>query len=59
MKVKEMVEILSQFPDNEIVTVIYPEDNYGEESGVIIDEVTYIKSSSKDNAKNGVFIRLG
>ncbi len=59
MKVKEIVEILSQFPDNEIVAVIYPEDNYGEECGASIDEITYIKSSSKDNAKNGVFIRLG
>lgn len=57
MKVKDMLSILSEFPAEEDVTVIYPEDHYGEELGVIIDEIAYLKSSSK--GKNGVFIRLG
>lgn len=56
MKVKDMIAILSEFPEDEDITVIYPEDHYGEDIGVIIDEITYLKSSSK--GKNGVFIRL-
>lgn len=59
MKVKDMLAILSEFPADEEITILYPEDHYGEEGGIIIDEVTYLKSSSKSEAKNGVFIRLG
>ena len=41
------------------VSIIYPEDCYGEESGVRIDEIMYLKSSSADSKKNGVFIKIG
>lgn len=57
MKVKDMLAILSEFPADEEILVIYPEDHYGEDSGVSIDEITYLKSS--DSRINGVFIRLG
>lgn len=57
MKVKDMLAILSEFPADEEISVIYPEDHYGEDNGVDIDEVTYLKSS--DSRINGVFIRLG
>lgn len=56
MKVKEMLEILSELPAEEDVAVIYPEDHYGEDMGVEIEEITYIKSSGK--RRNGVFIRM-
>lgn len=59
MKVGEMIEILGDFPGDEIVTVIYPEDHCDDELGVAIDEVIYLQSVSKDRRKSGVFIRLG
>lgn len=57
MKVKDMLAILSELPADEEILVIYPEDHYGEDSGVVIDEVAYLKSSN--SRINGVFIRLG
>lgn len=56
MKVKDMIATLSEFPEDEDITVLYPGYHYGEDVGVNIDEVAYLESSSKD--KNGVFIRL-
>lgn len=58
MTVKEMVDILNTFPCDTEVAVIYPDDIYGEEGGVLIDEITYLTSTSRERAKNGVFIRL-
>lgn len=58
MTVKEMVDILNTFPCDTEVAVIYPDDIYGEEGGVSIDEITYLTSTSRERAKNGVFIRL-
>lgn len=57
MKVRDMLAILNEFPADEEILVIYPEDHYGEDNGVVIDEVAYLKSS--DSRINGVFIRLG
>lgn len=57
MKVKDMLAILSEFPADEEISVIYPEDHYGEDNGVDIDEVTYLKSSN--SRVSGVFMRLG
>ena len=51
MKVKEMLEILNSVPEEANVSIIYPEDCYGEESGVRIDEIMYLKSSSEDSKK--------
>ena len=59
MKVKEMLEILNSVPEEANVSIIYPEDCYVEESGVRIDEIMYLKSSSADSKKNGVFIKIG
>ena len=59
MKVKEMLEILNSVPEEANVSIIYPEDYYGEESGVHVDEIMYLKSSSADIKKNGVFIKIG
>ncbi len=56
MTVKEMVDILNTFPCDTEVAVIYPDDIYGEEGGVPIDEITYLTSTSRERAKNGVFI---
>lgn len=58
MTVKEMVDILNTFPCDTEVAVIYPDDIYGEEGGVPIDEITYLTNTSRERAKNGVFIRL-
>lgn len=58
MTVKEMVDILNTFPCDTEVAVIYPDDIYDEEGGVPIDEITYLTSTSRERAKNGVFIRL-
>lgn len=59
MKVGEMIEILGDFPDDEVVTVIYPEDHCDDDMGVSIDEIIYTKRASTDKVKAGVFIRLG
>ena len=59
MKVKEMLEILNSVPEEANVSIIYPEDYYGEESGVRVDEIMYLKSSSADSKKIGVFIKIG
>lgn len=57
MTVHEIINILSKFPDDEEVSVLYLEDNYGVDVGVAIDEVAYIAGTK--NVKNGVYIKLG
>lgn len=57
MTVAEFKKILEKFPEDEDVTVIYPEENYGDEVGVCIDEVAYITGTK--NVRNGVYIKLG
>lgn len=57
MTVHEMITILNKFPEDEELTVIYPEDNYGTDVGVTIDEVAYITGTK--TVKNGVYIKLG
>ena len=53
----EVINVLSKFPDDEEVSVLYPEDNYGDDAGVAIDEVAYITGTK--NVRNGVYIKLG
>ena len=57
MTVHEIINVLSKFPDDEEISVLYPEDNYGDDVGVTIDEVAYIAGTK--NVKNGVYIKLG
>ena len=52
-----MKKVLERFPDDEEVSVLYPEDSYGDDVGVTIDEVAYITGTK--NVKNGVYIKLG
>lgn len=57
MTVNELKKCLEKFPDDEEVTVLYSEDNYGDDSGVIISEVAYITGTK--SVRGGVYIRLG
>ena len=57
MTVNELKKVLEKFPEDEEVTVLYPEDNYGDEVGVTIDEIAYITGTK--SVKNGVYIKLG
>ena len=57
MTVHEVINVLSKFPDDEEVTVLYHDDNYGDDVGVTIDEVAYITGTK--NVRNGVYIKLG
>lgn len=57
MTVREMITVLNKFPEDEEIAVLYPEDSYGEEIGVTIDEVAYITGTK--TVKNGVYIKLG
>lgn len=57
MTVAELKKVLEKFPEDEDVTVLYPEDNYGDEVGVTIDEVAYITGTK--SIRNGVYIKLG
>lgn len=57
MTVHEIVEVLSKFPTESDVEVLYPEDNYGVDAGVCIDEIAYITGTRK--VKDGVYIKLG
>lgn len=57
MTVKEMKDILKDVSDEEEIAVIYPEDGYGDDSGVTIDGVAYIIGTK--NVRGGVFIKLG
>ena len=57
MTVHEFINVLSKFPDDEEVSVLFQEDNYGDDVGVTIDEVAYITGTK--NVRNGVYIKLG
>lgn len=57
MTVNELKKVLEKFPEDEDVTVIYLEDNYGDEAGADIDEAAYITGTK--NVRNGVYIKLG
>lgn len=57
MTVNELKKVLEKFPEDEEVTVLYPEDNYGDDTGVTIDEVAYITGTK--SVRNGVYIKLG
>ena len=57
MIVQEMIKVLSKFPEDEEISVLYAEDNYGEDVGVMIEEVAYITGTK--NVRNGVYIKLG
>lgn len=57
MLVQELIKTLSQFPEDEEVFVLYPEDNYGIDVGITIDEVAYITGTK--SVKNGVYIKIG
>lgn len=57
MTVQEIIKVLSKFPEDEEVAVLYPEDNYGDDIGVTIDEIAYITGTK--SVRNGVYIKLG
>lgn len=57
MTVNELKKVLEKFPEDEDVTVLYPEDSYGDDTGVTIDEVAYITGTK--SVRNGVYIKLG
>lgn len=57
MTVSELKKVLEKFPEDEVVTVLYPDDNYGDDTGVTIDEVAYITGTK--SVKSGVYIKLG
>ena len=57
MTVQEMIKILTKFPEDEEIAVLYPEDNYGDDIGVSIAEVAYITGTK--SVRNGVYIKLG
>ena len=57
MTVNDLKKCLEKFPDDEEVTVLYPEDNYGDDGGVMISEVAYITGTK--TVRSGVYIKLG
>ena len=57
MKVYELIEVLLKCPGDEEISILYPEDNYGADDGVQIDEVAYLTGTKR--VKNGVYIKLG
>lgn len=56
MTVNDLKKCLEKFPDGEEVTVLYPEDHYGDDDGVSIGEVAYITGTK--SVRSGVYIRL-
>lgn len=56
MTVQELKKVLEKFPDDEEVSVLYSEDNYGVEVGVTISEIAYITGTK--SVRNGVYIKL-
>lgn len=57
MTVKEMKDILKDVPDEEEITVIYPEMGYGEHTGLVVDSVACIRGTQR--VHSGVYIKLG
>ena len=56
MTVHELKNILEKFPEDEEIGILYPEDNYGDDSGVPISEVAYITGTK--SVRSGVYIKL-
>ena len=56
MTVNELKRILEKFPEDEEITILQPEENYGDDSGVPISEVAYITGTK--SVRSGVYIRL-
>ena len=56
MTVHELKNILEKFPEDEEIGILYPEENYGDDSGVPISEVAYITGTK--SVKSGVYIKL-
>lgn len=57
MRSDDLQQSIEKFPEDEVVTVLYPEDNYGNDTGVTIDEVAYITGTK--SVRSGVYIKLG
>ena len=57
MTVNELKKVLEKFPEDEVVTILYPDDSYGNDTGVIIAEVAYITGTK--SVRSGVYIKLG
>ncbi len=57
MTVSDMMKVLTNFPEDEELSVLYPEDNYGDDIGVEISEVAYITGTK--SVRSGVYIKLG
>lgn len=57
MTVNELKKVLEKFPEDEEVTILYPEDSYGDDGGAIISEVAYITGTK--SVRSGVYIKLG
>ena len=57
MTVKELITLLQNCPEDENVSVLYPEDILGEDTGVYIDSVACVIGTK--SVRNGVYIRLG
>lgn len=56
MTVNEFKKVLEKFPEEEEVTVLYPEDSYGDDTGVDIAEIAYITGTK--SVRSGVYIKL-
>ena len=56
MTVNEFKKVLEKFPEDEEVTVLYPEESYGDDTGVDIAEIAYITGTK--SVRNGVYIKL-
>lgn len=57
MKVRDVIQTLQKFPEDEDISILYPEDNYGNDIGVAIAEIAYITGTN--SVKSGVYIKLG
>lgn len=57
MTVAELTKFLSNCPEDEEISILYSEERYGDDTGVVIDEVAYIIGTSR--VKHGVYIKLG
>lgn len=56
MTVAEIIKVLSKFPEDEEISVLYSEDHYGDDAGITISEVAYITGTK--SIKNGVYIKI-
>lgn len=56
MTVGEMIKVLSRFPEDEDVEILFPDDSYGEGDGASIDEIAYI--TGKKAVKSGVYLKI-